>query len=378
SIIKNMIPRKQVEKSIDWDPPSPSTIYIKIKNIPYETFKTRLNDSLVSKELDQIRSRLERHLYCCRTCAKGLDGRCVITSKKTEPACICKSFVPKKEFTDLDPSPDKEKFRYLSEIGFQRKCSRNDHENAKPEDNETEKLYEKGVALYRQGRLKLSLEVFDNVLSENQIHFPTIFNKGNALLKLKRYEEALETFEKAAEINPDHSGLWTNIGFALMKLENFKRAFEAFERSISLNPLQKNAWEGKDAVLIRISRCKEDIKELEKALLRNSGDAGLWFEKGKLHMKLEESEEARKAFEKALEIKPGDAASWYLRGKILFETCMETDALYAFEKAVRQRPDFPEAWYEKGRVFLRLDNPKAAENAFKIAAELWGNKGLKV
>jgi len=51
--------------------------------------------------------------------------------------------------------------------------------------------------------------------------------------------------------------------------------------------------------------------------------------------------------------------------------------LHAFEKATRHKPDFPEAWYEKGRVFLRLDNPKSAENAFKIAADLWENRGFK-
>ena len=55
----------------------------------------------------------------------------------------------------------------------------------------------------------------------------------------------------------------------------------------------------------------------------------------------------------------------------------ETACLHAFEKATRQKPDFPEAWYEKGIVFLRLGNPKGAENAFKIAADLWENKGLE-
>ncbi|MFY9201933.1 MAG: tetratricopeptide repeat protein [Methanosarcina flavescens] len=51
--------------------------------------------------------------------------------------------------------------------------------------------------------------------------------------------------------------------------------------------------------------------------------------------------------------------------------------MHAFEKATRQKPDFPDAWYEKGRVFLKLDNPKGAENAFKIAAALWESKGAK-
>jgi hypothetical protein len=43
----------------EWDPPAPATVYIKIKDIPYETFKTRLNQGFVTTELDQIRYRLE-------------------------------------------------------------------------------------------------------------------------------------------------------------------------------------------------------------------------------------------------------------------------------------------------------------------------------
>ncbi len=35
------------ENSPRWDPSAPATVYIKIKNIPYETFKTRLNQGLV-------------------------------------------------------------------------------------------------------------------------------------------------------------------------------------------------------------------------------------------------------------------------------------------------------------------------------------------
>lgn len=59
-----------------------------------------------------------------------------------------------------------------------------------------------------------------------------------------------------------------------------------------------------------------------------------------------------------------------LKGKVLFEIGSEKEALHAFEQTTRQKPNFPEAWYEKGRVFLKLGNPKGAENAFKIAAAL--------
>jgi tetratricopeptide (TPR) repeat protein len=371
--------RKQTSNSPEWNPPAPSTVYIKIKNIPYETFKTRLNEGLVTTELDQIRYRLERRIYSCGICSKHVNGYCVITNLKVEPGWICKSFVPKEEFIYIDARPGSEmspEFRYLSETGL-----RKNGLEGKPLEESDQKsagsLYEEGVTLYRQGRLRLALGAFDTVLSENSHHFPALFHKGNTLLKLKRYEEALETFENASRMNPDHPRLWTNTGFALVKLERFRQAFEAFERSISLNPVQKNAWNGKDIVLARIHQCEEELKESERALERNPEDASIWFGKGKLHLRLGELEKSRKAFEKALEGKTENAEAWYLRGKVLFEIGSEKEALHAFEKATRQKPDFPDAWYEKGRVFLKLGNPKGAENAFKIAADLWESKGFK-
>ena len=375
-----MIHKKQTEKSFEWDPPAPSTVYIKIKNLPYETFKTRLNQGLVTTELDQIRYRLERHIYCCGVCSKYVNGYCIITNRKAESGWICKSFVPKEEFIYLDARPGREDsagFRYLSETGLEKDSPEGEREEGSPESTEAGDLYEKGVALYRQGRLKLAIQAFDRVLEEKPLDFAAMFHKGNSLLKLKRYEEALEIFERASEIKPENAGLWTNLGFALTKLERFRDALEAFEKSIFLNPVQKKAWEGKDAVLTRIRFCEEKLSESEKALKRNPDDPDTLFEIGKLNLRLGEQEKAVQSFKKALEVKPENAEAWQLRGKILFKAGSEKEALHAFEKATRLKPDHPEAWYEKGMVFLKLGNPRGAENAFKIAADLWDSKGLK-
>jgi len=375
-----MIRKKQTEKPFEWDPPAPSTVYIKIKNIPYETFKTRLNQGLVTTELDQIRYRLERHIYCCGVCSKYINGYCIITNRRAEPGWICKSFVPKEEFIYLDARPDRKDsagFRYLSETGLERDRAEEEEEAGIQGSRGAESIYDEGVALYRQGRLKLALKAFDRVLEENPLDFAALYHKGNSLLKLKRYEEALETFEKASEIKPENAGLWTNMGFALKKLELFRDALEAFEKSISLNPVQKNAWEGKDSVLTLIRLCEEKLGESEKALERNPGDPDVLFETGKLWLRLGEQEKAIQAFKKALEVKPENAEAWQLRGRILFKAGSEKEALHAFEKATRLRPDHPEAWYEKGKIFLKLGNLRAAENAFKIAADLWESVGAK-
>lgn len=375
-----MIRKKQTEKPYEWDPPAPSTVYIKIKNIPYETFKNRLNQGLITTDIDQIRYRLERHIYCCGVCSKYVNEYCVITNRKVESGWICKSFVPKEEFIYLDARPEQKDsagFRYLSETGLERDSAVGGGEEGNPESTGMRGFYEEGVILYRQGRLKLALQAFDRVLEENPLDFAALFHKGNSLLKLKRYEEALEIFERASKISPDNAGLWTNLGFALAKLERFRDALEAFEKSILLNPVQKNAWEGKDAVLSRIRLCEEKLKEFEKALERDPDDQDALFEKGKIHLKLGEQEKSVQAFKRALEKQPENVEAWQLRGKILFKIGSEKEALHAFEKATRLKPDYPDAWYEKGKVFLKLGNLRGAENAFKIAADLWDSKGFK-
>jgi tetratricopeptide (TPR) repeat protein len=239
-----MICRKRNTNVPEWDPPAPSTVYIKIKNIPYETFKRQLKEGLVTSELDQIRDRLERRIFCCGVCSKYVNGYCIIRNWKMESGWICKAFLPKEEFIYLDPMPESKMSpdsRYLSETGLRKNCLKGDTS----EENKQkiiESLYEEGITLYRQGKLRLALKAFETVLSENPKHFPALFHKGNTLLKLKRYEEALEMYENACSINPDHPGIWNNTGFALVKLERFRQALESFERSISLNPLQKNSW----------------------------------------------------------------------------------------------------------------------------------------
>ena len=132
--------RKQTKNPTEWDPPAPSTVYVKIKNIPYETFKTRLNQGLVTTELDQIRYRLERHIYCCGVCSKYINGYCIITNRKSEPEWICKSFVPKEEFIHLNARPGSESsagFRYLSETGLRKDIKGKDRDEGS-EDRRTE------------------------------------------------------------------------------------------------------------------------------------------------------------------------------------------------------------------------------------------------
>lgn len=363
--------KKQPKPLLKWDPPAPSTVYIKLKDIPYGIFKARLNQGLVTTELDQLSWRLKQHIYCCGVCVKYINEYCVTRNWKVDPEGICKAFMPKEEFRNLQvrQSFGKEReFTYLAE---------RDRDKIQSPEGGTEKisnsaeLYEEGFSLYKQGRLRLALEVFERVILENPEHFGALFHKGAALLQLKRLEDSLEAFEKALLVRPGHAGAWTNKGLLLLKLERFQSALEAFEKSISLNPVQKKARDGKDLTQKYIRRSEAFLAKYEQVLQANPNDYRAWFEKGSLHLKLGEREKALKALEKATAIKSDQPEAWYYRGRLLLELGSGKEALHAFERVTRVKPDYAEAWYEKGNAFQKLENKRGALNAYGIAADLW-------
>ncbi|MDD4497066.1 MAG: tetratricopeptide repeat protein [Methanosarcinaceae archaeon] len=365
-----------------WDPPAPSTVYIKLKNIPYGTFKARLNQGLITTELDQIGWRLKQHIYCCGVCQKYFNEYCVTENRKVGPEDICKSFIPKQEFRNLQARPffgKDRSLKYLSEgaksISLSGAGKTGSVDKESEESKTTEEYYDEGLMLYKQGRLRLALEIFDRILEKAPKYFEARFYRGSSLLKLTRYEEALEAFEKALEIRPDNAVAWTNRGLVLLKLERFRAALDSFEKAISLNPGQKKARDGKEVALKYIRRSEAALEKYEQALQKNPVDAAAWFGKGSLHLKLGEREKAGEALEKATATKSDLPEAWYFRGRLLLELGSGKEALHAFERAIRTKPDYAGAWYEKGNAFLKLENEKGAMNAYGIAADLWKKKG---
>ncbi len=78
----------------DWDPPSPATLYCKIKNVPYNKFKHDRARGINPSKLGQIENWLEEHKYYCEGCSTYVEGFCTKKNKKVTRDSICKGFVP--------------------------------------------------------------------------------------------------------------------------------------------------------------------------------------------------------------------------------------------------------------------------------------------
>jgi len=62
------------------------------------------------------------------------------------------------------------------------------------------------------------------------------FNKGNALYKQGKYAEAIKCYDKAIESNPKHAEAWWSKGHALGNLGKEDEALKCLEKAVEVDP----------------------------------------------------------------------------------------------------------------------------------------------
>lgn len=99
----------------DWNPPAATTVYYKVKNIPYNELKYDLNRGFQPNGLRAIESNINSRKYHCAVCSYFVDSFCTYKEIKVEHKAICKSFEPKPElnFTDI-PTKNEHKNRNIT------------------------------------------------------------------------------------------------------------------------------------------------------------------------------------------------------------------------------------------------------------------------
>ena len=126
-------------------------------------------------------------------------------------------------------------------------------------------LHNKGVELYKLGRIGEALEVTLKCLELAPSYFLAWSNLGNIYYLKKDYKKCLEFNEKALSLNPKSSEAWTNIGNALLMLGQPDESLRAHEISLSLNLLSAEAWAGKGEALIRMKRLGDALVAYKEA-----------------------------------------------------------------------------------------------------------------
>lgn len=79
-----------------------------------------------------------------------------------------------------------------------------------------ENWFDKGLALYGQGKYEESIRAYDEVIRLDPKLPAAWFNKGLALDDYGKYDEAIHAYDEAIKLNPNYAKAWCNKGNSLI------------------------------------------------------------------------------------------------------------------------------------------------------------------
>jgi S-layer protein (TIGR01567 family) len=100
---------------------------------------------------------------------------------------------------------------------------------------------------------------------ETGIDAKTWYNKGSALYDQGKYDEAIEAFDESIRIDPEYKWAWHDKGFALYKLGRHNEAIRAFDEAIKRKPESWAPWLMKSLSFDALGNSKEADAALSKA-----------------------------------------------------------------------------------------------------------------
>jgi tetratricopeptide (TPR) repeat protein len=254
---------------------------------------------------------------------------------------------------------------------------------------------DKGLSLYKSGKLEKAIECYDNALKINPSYYKACLLKAETLYALGEYQKAHTYYTRAAELNPDQNNnnpeLATKSYFVYYlardeaKVKQYDHLSSAEIKKIK-NPRDfLSALSSQGENFINLSNYEKAVECFDKALNLDSNSAGVWNDKGfALHF-LGKYKEAIECYDNALRLKPDYIDALNDKGFALDKLGEHEKAIKCFDKA--REIDLPNnykeyIWSNKGRIFQSLQKYKEAiecyDNTLQLTPndiDIWKQKG---
>jgi protein O-GlcNAc transferase len=164
------------------------------------------------------------------------------------------------------------------------------------------------------------------------------YEKGNALYEQGRMEEAIAAYREAVRLKPDYSEAYNNLGSALQAFGRIHEAIDAYREAVRLQPAYATAWSNLGSCLQVQGNLNDAIAAYREALRINPDYALAHYNMGNALRAVRRPSESIDAFRNAARLKPDLAEAHSNLGAALHEQGRLDEALAAYQDALRLRP----------------------------------------
>lgn len=158
-------------------------------------------------------------------------------------------------------------------------------------------LFKEAVALYEEGNLEESADIYRKILETSPRHLYAWLNLGTTLRKLGHFSASAVCCERAIALKPDDAGFYTNFGNVLIDLDRNEQALAAHEKAALLDPKSYLVIRNHAIALRECGQFEKSLTVFEQAEKLNTKNENLEWEKAIALLHLARYKEGWRAFE---------------------------------------------------------------------------------
>ena len=213
---------------------------------------------------------------------------------------------------------------------------------------EIEAVFQRALALHRQGQIGPAESLYKEILDKAPAHFGALHYLGVIEGQKRNYGAAVALIERALAIDPTSAPACNNLGTFLRKLGRNGDALASFDRALAIKPDHAEALHNRGNALRQLQRHEDALESYDRALAVKPDYAEALYSRGNVLIDLRRPTEALASYERALAIRPGFADALLNRAYALLELKRNEEAVACYGQALAIKPDFPEALYNRG------------------------------
>lgn len=264
-------------------------------------------------------------------------------------------------------------------------------------------LKEIGKTFLLLGKFSSAIEIYDNIIKNNEEDWDSIFHKGLCLFNMERYseseellkksydlyssedvlialgklyaktdrtEQAIEKFDEALDISPNNADLYAAIGSLYLRNKNSEQAFDYFTSACKLDNKYSNALLGIASIHQYRSEFEEALIQYKISSISNPNSALVWNNLGLCFFTKNKKIAALTCLKKANYLAPFEWIISFNLGLVYLSTEQYASAFIYMNSAANLKRDYYLIFMYLGMILTELDDIENAKRYYDKALNL--------
>jgi tetratricopeptide (TPR) repeat protein len=235
------------------------------------------------------------------------------------------------------------------------------------ERNESIRLMNKGLGLFKQNKLTEALHQLDEAGRIDPSNERAFFYKGLiAYQKLGRLDEGEQAIRRAIEINGGDAEFRYHLGTILAKKGEWRAAISELEQGIKVDPEHAESHLRLGISLERTEQYDRAQSSYVQAIKLNPRLPEAYNALGNLYRRFDQISHAAQVFRNGVENNPAFSLNYHDLGLVYQAQKRFTDAIRQFKRAQTLDPGNAGALFNLGMTYAANDDPAAAIKELKV------------